>query len=117
MDATQAYMNWNHMYEYQLFDEWCPCHVLNDLPSHLLQKGICEIYNAHGSVDTVPIEIVRKMSKEDYLAKRSEDIAWLKGKIDIWRLGYHENVKDDLTIYTQSNDLEDYKKTLANLVK
>lgn len=105
MDSKEAYKNWNYMYEYKLFDEWCPCHVLTDPPLHFLKEGYCSLYNAYGSVDTVSLNVVRKLTKEKYLELRKESFEWLGKNFDIRRLGFHRNIEDDLKIYDQANDL------------
>lgn len=107
MDSKKAYKNWNHMYEYKFLGKWYPCHILND---PFPQNGYCSIYTANGSADTVPFDCVRKMNKRDYLKHRGECIEQLGNNFPVFRLGFHEDIEDDLRMYEQLDELRSFEK-------
>lgn len=123
MQSKKMYGNWNYIYEYKLtymvgdklHDEWCPCHIIIDTCFHLIPKGKCHVRNRYGNPDIVPINSVRKMSKEYYLKTRSKYIERCGDVFRVWRFGFHENIEDDLKLYEKSNDLEEFKNRLKEI--
>lgn len=92
--------NWNYMYEFEIADNWYPCHLIEENGSIKESDNKLQIFTRNGSIITERSENIRKMRKEQYLKQRSEDIKSLK-EIAFVR-GYHKNLNDDLALFYNS---------------
>ena len=101
MTIEQANGNWNFFYEFQIEDNWYPCNILSE--SSMLKDHLY-IFTRNGTICQQLIKELRKRHEADYLKNREAIIEWY-GEI-AYLHGFHENVKDDLNLFYNANDLD-----------